>query len=72
MDEQLAGSPAGKPNASAQAGRVEPKPDSSLHVSRELAAALPLASLALEVLAIICEISFDLQPFGFVSLAIRS
>ena len=41
------GSLAGKPNASAQAGRVEPKPDLSLHVSRELAAALPLASLAL-------------------------
>ena len=72
MDEQLSGSPAGKPNASAQAGRVKPKPDLYLHVLRELAAALPLASLALEVLAIICEISLDLQPFGLVSLAIRS
>ena len=56
----------GKPYASAQAGRVKPKPDLVMFL-RELAALSLLASLALEVV----ENSSDLQPFGTVSLAIR-
>ena len=58
----------GKPYASTQAGRVKPKPELFMFW-RELVAALPLASLALEV-----RILRNFSRFaacGLVSLAIR-
>ena len=51
----------GKPYASAQAGRVKPKPDLVMFL-RELAALSPLASLALEVVENFCQICSRLEP----------
>ena len=50
----------GKPYASAQAGRVKPKPELFMFW-RELVAALPLASLALRSYSKLCESLLDLQ-----------